>query len=69
MVQFFGDATPDEAHLRSPAQHRICPLREKTAQVETVHLCDELNVDIAPDGTVYGVELLHANQPLRGEDA
>ena len=27
-------------------------LHEKTAQVETLHLSDELNVDIAADGTL-----------------
>ncbi len=43
-------------------------LHEKTAQVETLHVSDELNVDIAPDGTVYGIELLNANEQLRGED-
>jgi uncharacterized protein YuzE len=30
----------------------------KPAEVETLHLSDELNVDIAPDGTVYGIEML-----------
>ena len=51
-------------------RHNIAYLRlhEKTAQVETLHLSDEINVDIAPDGTVYGIELLNANQQLRGED-
>ncbi len=39
-------------------------LREKTAQVETVKISDELNVDLAPDGTVYGIELLDANRQL-----
>jgi uncharacterized protein YuzE len=43
-------------------------LHEKTAQVETLHLSDEINVDLAPDGTVYGIELLNANQQLRSED-
>jgi len=37
---------------------------EKTEQVETLHLSDELNVAIAPDGTVYGIEMLNANQQL-----
>ena len=41
----------------------IC-LREKSAEVETVHLSDELKVDLAPDGTVYGFELLNANEQL-----
>ncbi len=44
-------------------------LHEKGAQVETIRVSDELNVDVAPDGTVYGIELLNANAQLRGEDA
>jgi uncharacterized protein YuzE len=40
-------------------------LREKTEQVETIRISDELNVDLAPDGTVYGIELLNANEQLR----
>ncbi len=53
------------------SRHNIAYLRlhEKTAQVETLHLSDEINVDIAPDGTVYGIELLNANQQLRSEDS
>ncbi len=43
-------------------------LREKTAQVETIRVSDELNVDIGPDGTVYGIELLNANAQLREGD-
>ena len=51
-------------------RHNIAYLRlhEKTAQVETLRLSDEMNVDIAPDGTIYGIELLNANQQLRSED-
>ncbi len=37
-------------------------LREKTGAVETIR---EVNVDIAPDGGVYGIELLNANEQLR----
>lgn len=43
-------------------------LQEKTAQVETIRVSDELNVDVAPDGTVYGIELLNANKQLQAED-
>jgi uncharacterized protein YuzE len=43
-------------------------LHEKAGQVETISVSDQLNVDIAPDGTVYGIELLNANEQLRGED-
>ena len=42
--------------------------REKQAQVETIRLSDELMVDMAPDGTVYGIELLNANEQLQRED-
>ena len=36
--------------------------------VETVRVSDDVNVDVAPDGTVYGIELLHATVQLRGGD-
>jgi len=39
-------------------------LKEKTAEVETIRISEELNVDLAPDGTVYGIELLNANVQL-----
>jgi uncharacterized protein YuzE len=32
--------------------------------VETLRISDELNIDLAPDGTVYGIELLNANEQL-----
>ena len=43
-------------------------LQEKTSQVETVRVSESLNVDLAPDGTVYGIELLNANEQLRGKE-
>jgi uncharacterized protein YuzE len=43
-------------------------LQEKGEEVETIQLTDEINVDLSPDGTVYGIELLNANEQLRGED-
>ncbi len=51
-------------------RHNIAYLRlhEKTAQVQTLRRSDELNVDLSPDGTAYGIELLNANQQLRAED-
>lgn len=50
--------------------HNIAYLRlhEKKAQVDTIRVSDEMNVDIAPDGTVYGIELLNANAQLEAED-
>jgi uncharacterized protein YuzE len=43
-------------------------LREKSGQVETICVSKELNVDLAPDGTIYGIELLNANEQLRAGD-
>ena len=43
-------------------------LRERRGEIETVRISDELNVDMAPDGTVYGIELLNANEQLAGAD-
>lgn len=42
--------------------------REEVAEVESIRLSDELVVDIAPDGTVYGIELLNANEQLQWKD-
>jgi uncharacterized protein YuzE len=41
--------------------------RVKKTEVETFKISDELNVDLAPDGSIYGLELLNANEQLRGE--
>ena len=43
-------------------------LRPTRSEVETIRVSDELNVDIAPDGSVYGIELLNANEQLRAGD-
>ena len=34
--------------------------QEKQTDVETVRISDELVVDTAPDGIIYGIELLNA---------
>jgi len=41
---------------------------KKRKDVETIKVSDELNVDMSPDGTVYGIELLNANEQLRRGD-
>ncbi len=40
----------------------------KRTDVEAIRLSDELVVDMAPDGTLYGIELLNANEQLKRED-
>ena len=51
-------------------RHNIAYLRlqEKIDRVETIRVSEELHIDLAPDGTVYGIELLNANQQLHAED-
>jgi uncharacterized protein YuzE len=59
-VQLSYDPRRNIAYLR---------LRELAGtQVETIRLSDEVNVDLAPDGTVYGIELLNANAQFRASD-
>ena len=43
-------------------------LREKTAEVETIQISGELNVDMTPDGKIYGIEMLNANQQLMAQN-
>jgi uncharacterized protein YuzE len=47
---------------------RYLRLREKTTEVETIRISDALNVDVAPDGTVDGIELLNANEQFQASD-
>jgi len=51
-------------------RYNIAYLRfqEKQAEVETIRISDELVVDMGPDGTIYGIELLNANEQLCRED-
>lgn len=51
-------------------RYNIAYLRfqEKTGDIETIKLSDEMVVDIAPDGKIYGIELLNANKQLKAED-
>ncbi len=50
--------------------HNIAYLRFRPAggQVDTIRVSDEMNIDIAPDGSVYGIEFLNANEQLRAAD-
>jgi uncharacterized protein YuzE len=58
-VRFTYDPSYNIAYFR---------FKEKGAQVEAIRVSDELVVDMAPDGTVYGIELLNANEQLQRED-
>jgi Uncharacterized conserved small protein len=43
--------------------------REKEEEVETLKLSDEILIDLAPDGNLYGIELLNANEQLKAADS
>jgi len=43
-------------------------LRPHAAEVETIRVSDETNVDFAPDGVVAGIELLNPNEQSRASD-
>ena len=51
-------------------RHNIAYIRfhDKGAEVEAIRVSEEMIIDIAPDGTVYGIELLNANEQLKRED-
>lgn len=42
-------------------------LRPRTGELEAVRVSDEITVDLAPDGTVAGIEFLNANAQLLGD--
>lgn len=44
-------------------------LQEKDREVITLHISDAVNIDLAPDGTVFGIELLNAKEQLHGSAA
>jgi uncharacterized protein YuzE len=39
-------------------------LRRKSAGVKTLQVSAEMNIDLSPDGKVYGIELLNAREQL-----
>ena len=43
-------------------------LREPATELQTLRISEELLIDIAPDGSVYGIEFLNANEQMRGAD-
>jgi len=59
-MQFTYDPRYNVAYIR---------FQEKGPEVEAIRISDELVVDIAPNGTIYGIELLNANEQMRREDA
>lgn len=53
--------------LAYDSKHNIAYIRfhEKVGSVTTLKVSDEMNIDIAGDGTVYGIELLNPNEQLK----
>jgi uncharacterized protein YuzE len=60
-----------EVQLSYDPRRNITYLRLREAggvEVETIQLSDDINIDLAPDATVFGIELLNANAQLRTTD-
>ena len=51
-------------------RHNIAYIRfrPKSDEVESIKISEEMIVDMTPDGTVYGIELLDANEQLQRTD-
>ncbi len=51
-------------------RHNIAYIRfqAKSSEVQSIRISDELIVDTAPDGSIYGIELLNANKQLQREN-
>jgi uncharacterized protein YuzE len=41
---------------------------DEVVEVETHVLSDSVHIDLAPDGSIYGIELMNANEQLRAGD-
>jgi len=41
--------------------------KEKKENVNSIKLSEDIVVDIASDGTIYGIELLNAREQIKGE--
>ena len=59
-MRFTYDPRHNTAYIR---------FQQKRDDVEAIRVSDELVVDVAPDGKIYGIELLNANEQLEHEDS
>lgn len=56
-------------HITYDPEHNVGYIRLKPAEgkvAQTVTLSEDVNIDMAADGTVYGIELLNANEQIKG---
>jgi uncharacterized protein YuzE len=58
-VKFTYDPRYNIAYIR---------FREKHGDIDSVRISDELVIDMTPDGTLYGIELLNPNEQLRRDE-
>lgn len=40
-------------------------LRKKSKDIETLPISSELNIDLSPDGKIFSIEFLNANEQLQ----
>ena len=56
----------DTVELTYDRRYNIAYIRfqKKLIGVKTIVVSEDFNVDLAPDGSVYGIELMNANEQL-----
>lgn len=42
--------------------------KEKTEEVNSIKMSEDLVIDIAPDGSIYGIELLNVKEQMFGDN-
>ncbi|MDX2074180.1 MAG: DUF2283 domain-containing protein [Alphaproteobacteria bacterium] len=55
--------------IRHDPENNIAYIRfmPKMTGVETIELSGDVNIDLAPNGALYGIELLNANEQLKAD--
>jgi uncharacterized protein YuzE len=59
-------------HITHTPEHNIGYIRfakEQGKVARTIILSNDMHVDIAADGSIYGIELMNANEQLKGDVA
>jgi uncharacterized protein YuzE len=59
-------------HITYDPEHNIGYIRLKETQgkvARTLSISEDMNIDMAADGSIYGIELLNANEQLKGKES
>ena len=57
-------------HITHDPENNVGYIRiadEKRKIAKTIEISGDVNIDVLSDGSIYGIELLNANEQLRGD--